>query len=81
MNESLPRYCSVHIEGTSYLIADGEIAMLRYGASELVSCRPDHIAPNGVPIGQIAYALAIIEGTISLGQPQFDSATLVIGAN
>jgi hypothetical protein len=54
------------IGGNCYTRQGIDIAVLHYGTQKFEVCKPDHVAPNGLTIQQIAYAIAIIDGLINI---------------
>ena len=54
------------ISGNYYTRQGIDIAVLRYETRKFEVCQPDHVAPNGLTIQQIAYAIAIIDGLINI---------------
>ena len=56
----------LYIAGDLYSRADSGLVVTRWGTKTKEACGPDHIANNGVPIKQIAYAIALIEGSIAI---------------
>ncbi len=57
---------SVHIAGDWYARVGDDLTVMRWGSKDLEVCGPDHVAHNGVPVKQIAYAIALIEGSIAV---------------
>jgi hypothetical protein len=84
----------LYISGTLYMREGSNVVMIpadqlregvwigHGGSSSFETCSPDHIAPNGVSVQQIAYALAMIEGAISISStPQCSRQSSGIGWN
>ena len=72
----------LYISGTLYMREGSNVVMIPAGSSSFETCSPEHIAPNGVPVQQIAYALAMIEGAISINStPQCSRQSSGIGWN
>jgi hypothetical protein len=63
---SLNGYRSICISGNVYARIGSDLTAMEYGTQTLQVCGPDYVAPNGVPVKQIAYAIALIEGFISI---------------
>ena len=64
--KSNPPVCqAIYINGIMYR-RDGE-SIVAFVADRRGIVPTNHVAPNGVPIKQIAYALALIEGAIAIG--------------
>ena len=72
----------LYISGTLYMREGSNVAMIPAGSSSFETCSPEHIAPNGVSVQQIAYALAMTEGAISISStPQCSRQSSGIGWN
>jgi hypothetical protein len=63
--QPLPECACIYINGTVYTRRGVDIAMTQRDGSPM-TCPYDYVTPNGVTIRQIAYALAIIEGMITV---------------
>ncbi len=58
----------IYIDGNLYSRYGADIRMTTRDSDEVtIISEPGHTAPNGVSIQQIAYAIAMIEGFISIG--------------
>ncbi|MGA1296949.1 MAG: hypothetical protein ACO3X1_16705 [Burkholderiaceae bacterium] len=70
----------IYISGNLYMRQGSDLVMILPGSSSFQTLEPDHIAPNGVAVKQIAYAIALIEGALAVGSipPQRSSG---IGLN
>jgi hypothetical protein len=58
----------ININGNNYFRRGSDIIVLAPGdrAGDGKVCEAGHVAPNGVTIAQIAYAIALIEGMIAV---------------
>jgi hypothetical protein len=65
-NKKPPQANWIMISGNCYTRQGIDIAVLRYKTQKFETCQPDHVAPNGLTIQQIAYAIAIIDGLINI---------------
>lgn len=69
------RHQFININGNNYYRAGSDIIVLapgdRLGDGKV--CEAEHVAPNGVSIAQIAYAIALIEGMIAVTHNPYGS--------
>lgn len=86
-NPRMPRKRSslqfISINGTVYFRRQSDIIRLEPGdrAGDGKICEADHVAPNGVTIAQIAYAIALIEGMIAVTHNPYGSMRSGLGLN
>jgi hypothetical protein len=68
----------IRINGNTYLRHQSDIIRLEPGdvAADGKVCDADHIAPNGVTIAQIAYAIALVEGRIAVTDNPYGNCNL-----
>jgi hypothetical protein len=85
-NSRMPRKRSsfqfISINGNTYFRRGSDVIRLEPGdqAGDGKICEADHVAPNGVTIEQIAYAIALIEGMIAVTHnPYGDSRSMRSG--
>jgi hypothetical protein len=77
-----PAFQGIYIDGNLYSRSGSDVAVRKGMAGGIEVCQPDHVAPNGVSVQQIAYALAMIEGAIAISSvPQFSRQSSGIGLN
>jgi hypothetical protein len=62
-----PEGCAIYVQGNLYMRQGSDLVCLSPGGDTSQVCGPDHIAPNGVAVQQIAYAIALIEGMVTIG--------------
>ncbi len=60
---------SICIQGNVYMRHGEDIFFLSRHSGCVGVCGIHHVAPNGVAIKQLAYALALIEGAIQIHDP------------
>jgi hypothetical protein len=67
----------ISINGNAYFRHQSDIIRLEPGdvAGDGKVCDADHVAPNGVTIAQIAYAVALIEGMIAVTDNPYGNLT------
>jgi hypothetical protein len=67
----------IGINGNTYFRRQSDIIRLEPGdvAGDGKVCDADHVAPNGVSIAQIAYAIALIEGRIAVTDNPYGNLT------
>lgn len=77
-----PQGCSIYIMGHLYTRINDDVVCILPDRVRF-TCGDDHVAPNGVPITQIACSLAAIEGLvhIRLGTAVNRSSPSCIGLN
>lgn len=65
----------ININGNTYFRRGSDVIRLEPGdqAGDGKICEADHVAPNGVTIAQIAYAIALIEGMIAVTHNPYGS--------
>lgn len=56
----------IYISGNLYMRQGSDLVMIPAGSSSFQKLEPDHVAPNGVAVKQIAYAIAMIEGAFAV---------------
>lgn len=61
-----PIFQGIYIDGNLYSRSGSDIAVRYSCAGKAEICEAGHVAPNGVTIAQIAYAIALIEGMITV---------------
>ena len=67
----------ISINGNTYFRRQSDIIRLEPGdaAGDGKVCDAEHVAPNGVTIEQIAYAIALVEGRIAVTDNPFGRLT------
>jgi len=78
-----PVFQGIYIDGNLYSRSGSDVAVRKGMTGGIEVCQPDHVAPNGVGVLQIAYAIALIEGLISMGaaSPAYSQRSSGIGLN